>query len=204
MERGLRVIDILTVPDQGALDGRENTDFNGHTLAQLTHSASLIGDLSRTNLTSSPPPSLKHSLPAYINPLPSKMTSADINYLWAKSALIIPAPPLRNALLQAFIEYVYPFMPVLELHKVLNIINDEGKSGSMSLLLFQSIMFSGTAFVDMDSLRRAGFQTRKGARKAYFQKARVRAEFAWNTYLGARLMISRYSMTWTTKPICLL
>ncbi|ESZ90862.1 hypothetical protein SBOR_8754 [Sclerotinia borealis F-4128] len=166
---------------QGALDGRENTDFNGHTLAQLTHSASLIGDLTRTNLTSSPPPSLKHSLPAYINPLPSKMTSADINYLWAKSALIIPAPPLRNALLQAFIEYVYPFMPVLELHKVLNIINDEGKSGSMSLLLFQSIMFSGTAFVNMDSLRRAGFQTRKGARKAYFQKARVLYDLDYET-----------------------
>lgn len=70
-------------------------------------------------------------------------------------------------------------MPLLELHKVLQIINDEGGSGSMSLLLFQSIMFSGTAFVDMESLRMAGYRTRKDARKAFFQSARVRLKFMW-------------------------
>ena len=164
---------ILTIPDQSALHSKEIDSIDGQKLAQLAHRASMTGDLVRTRLASSPPPSLKHSLPAYINPLPSKMTSVDIDYLWAKSALLIPEPPLRNALLQAFIEYIYPYMPLLELHKVLQIINDEGGSGAMSLLLFQSIMFSGTAFVDMESLKRAGHRTRKAARKAFFQRARV-------------------------------
>ncbi|KAM0154313.1 hypothetical protein ACHAQE_000817 [Botrytis cinerea] len=158
---------------QSALHSKEIDSIDGQKLAQLAHRASMTGDLVRTRLASSPPPSLKHSLPAYINPLPSKMTSVDIDYLWAKSALLIPEPPLRNALLQAFIEYIYPYMPLLELHKVLQIINDEGGSGAMSLLLFQSIMFSGTAFVDMESLKRAGHRTRKAARKAFFQRARV-------------------------------
>ncbi|APA07974.1 hypothetical protein SS1G_00398 [Sclerotinia sclerotiorum 1980 UF-70] len=158
---------------QSALSRKENSDIDGQRLAQLASRASIHGDLVRTRLASSPPPSLKHSLPAYINPLPSKMTSVDIEYLWAKSALLIPEPSLRNSLLQSFIEFIYPYMPLLELHKVLQIINDEGASGSMSLLLFQSIMFSGTAFVDMDSLKRAGYRTRKAARKAFFQRARV-------------------------------
>ncbi|KAI9646566.1 hypothetical protein NHQ30_004561 [Ciborinia camelliae] len=166
---------------QSALHGKEITDITGRRLAQLTHSASMTGDLVRTRLASSPPPSLKHSLPAYINPLPSKMTSVDIDYLWAKSALLIPEPPVRNALLRAFIEYVYPYMPILELHKILQIINDEGGYGSMSLLLFQSIMFSGTAFVDMDTLRRAGHRTRKAARKAFFQRARVLYDLDYET-----------------------
>lgn len=171
--------DILTMPDQSAITGKESSDIDGQKLAQLAHRASMSGDLVRTRLASSPPPSLKHTLPTYINPLPSKMTSVDIDYLWAKSALLIPETPLRNSLLRAFIEYIHPYMPLLELHKVLQIINDEGGSGSMSLLLFQSIMFAGTAFVDMDSLKRAGHRTRKAARKAFFQKARVRDEFVW-------------------------
>ncbi|KAG4034194.1 hypothetical protein MFRU_003g01670 [Monilinia fructicola] len=166
---------------QSAIHAKESNGIDGQRLAQLTNSASMTGDLVRTRLASSPPPSLKHALPAFINPLPSKMTSSDIDYLWAKSALRIPSLSLRNALLRAFIEYVYPYMPLLELHKVLQIINDEGGSGSMSLLLFQSIMFSGTAFVDIQILSDAGYSTRKAARKSFFQSARVLYDLDYET-----------------------
>lgn len=65
-------------------------------------------------------------------------------------------------------------MPLIEAHEVLQIINDgTGASGRISLLLFQAIMFAGTAFIDMDYLRTAGYSNRKAARKAFFQKARV-------------------------------
>ena len=65
-------------------------------------------------------------------------------------------------------------MPLIEVHEVLRIIDDgTGASGKISLLLFQAIMFAGTAFVDMEFLRVAGYTSRKAARKAFFQKARV-------------------------------
>jgi hypothetical protein len=65
-------------------------------------------------------------------------------------------------------------MPLIEVHDVLHIIDEgTGKSGRISLLLFQAIMFAGTAFVEMEYLRMAGYTTRKSARKAFFQKARV-------------------------------
>jgi hypothetical protein len=58
--------------------------------------------------------------------------------------------------------------------KLLQIIEDEtGESGQISLLLFQAIMFAGTAVVDMQLLRSAGYSNRKNARKAFFQKVRV-------------------------------
>jgi len=38
-------------------------------------------------------------------------------------------------------------------------------------------MFAGTAFVDVEYLRMAGYTTRKSARKAFFQKARVLYDF---------------------------
>ena len=102
------------------------------------------------------------------------MTSADIDYLFAKGALSLPDVPVRNALFRSYFEFVHPYMPLVEIHELLNIVEEgTGASGRISLLLFQAIMFAGTAFVDMEYLRAAGYTNRKVARKAFFQKARV-------------------------------
>jgi len=102
------------------------------------------------------------------------MTGEDIQYLWKKGALTIPDIAFRNALLQAYIEYVYPYMPLIELHDFLRIVDrNDGETGKISLVLFQAVMFAGTAFVDKAYLTAAGYQTRKAARKAFYQKTRV-------------------------------
>jgi hypothetical protein len=146
------------------------------TYALLT-SASIHGDRIATRLATPPlppAPPLKHRLPEYLKPLPQRMTSVDIDYLFAKGALSLPEDAVRNALLRSYLEYVHPYMPLIEVHELLQIINDgTGATGRISLLLFQAIMFAGTAFVDMEYLRSAGYSNRKAARKAFFQKARV-------------------------------
>ncbi len=102
------------------------------------------------------------------------MTADDIQYLWKKGALSIPDTIFRNALLQAYIEFVHPYMPLIELHDFLRIVDrNDGENGKISLVLFQAVMFAGTAFVDMAFLEAAGYTTRKSARKAFYQKARV-------------------------------
>lgn len=159
----------------------QQPQFDHDPAYALLTSAGISGDLTATNRLSSPIPSaplLKHQLPLYLKPLPPRMTSVDIDYLFAKGALSLPETSVRNALLRAYIEYVHPYMPLVELHELLGMINDaSGKSGKVSLLLFQAIMFAGTAFVDMEFLRKAGYTNRKAARKAFFQKARVLHDF---------------------------
>lgn len=156
------------------------SSFDDPTYNLLT-SASIHGDRKATQVASPqvpPAPMLKHKLPEYLKPLPQRMTSVDIDYLFAKGALSLPDIPIRNALLRSYIEYVHPYMPLIEAHELLQIINDgSGRSGRVSLLLFQAIMFAGTAFVDMEYLRIAGYSNRKAARKAFFQKARVLYDF---------------------------
>jgi hypothetical protein len=143
----------------------------------LLQSAAIHGDRMSTRLVTPPPlptPMLKHKLPDYLKPLPQRMTSVDIDYLFAKGALSLPENSVRNALLRSYLEYVHPYMPLVEVHEVLQMVNDgTGETGRISLLLFQAIMFAGTAFVDMEYLRAAGYSNRKAARKAFFQKARV-------------------------------
>jgi hypothetical protein len=115
-----------------------------------------------------------HQLPPFLRPLPSKIAPEDVGYLQAKGALTLPTIPLQNALLQAYAEYVHPYMPLMDLHPFLNIVNNRnGFNGQMSLLLYHAVMFSAMAYVDMRLLREAGFSNRKAARKSFFQKTRV-------------------------------
>lgn len=113
-------------------------------------------------------------LPPFVRPLPSKIPADDIRYLHAKGALSIPCLSLQNALLRAYIEYVHPYMPLMDLVPFLSVINRyDAAEGQISLFLYHAVMFSATAFVDMRHLREAGYATRKAARKAFFLKTRV-------------------------------
>lgn len=119
-------------------------------------------------------PDALSQLPAFIRPLPSKIAAEDVSYLQLKGALTLPPLALQNALLRAFVEYVHPYMPLMELHDFLAAINSrDGLYGQVSLFLYQAVMFASSAYVDVKCLRAAGYPNRKAARKAFFQKTRV-------------------------------
>lgn len=126
--------------------------------------------------TINPTTPLKHKLPSFLNPLPSQLvdSESDINYLHSRGALTLPSVSLQNALMQAYIEYIYPYMPSIDLHDFLHIIdNRDGSAGKTSLLLYQCVMFAATGFVPMQALTEAGYSSRKEIRKQFFTKVRV-------------------------------
>ncbi|KAJ5099094.1 hypothetical protein N7532_006095 [Penicillium argentinense] len=116
-------------------------------------------------------------LPDYIRGLPARLQKEDIDYLAAKGALSIPDVTLRNELLKAYVHYVHTYMPLLDLEEFLQTIVQNDGIHRISLLLFQAVMFAGMAFVDMKHLQAAGYQTRKAARKIFFQRARLLYDF---------------------------
>ncbi|KPM41340.1 Cutinase transcription factor 1 beta [Neonectria ditissima] len=121
-------------------------------------------------------------LPAFLRPLPSKIAAEDVKYLHIKGALSLPTLPLQNALLQAYVEYVHPYMPLMDLNNFLSIIHTrDGRNGQTSLFLYQAVMFAASAFVDMKYLREGGYTTRKAARKSFFQKTRLLYDFDYES-----------------------
>lgn len=135
----------------------------GHASSRTSQSISLLGDAEASA-----------QLPPFVRPLPSKISPEDVRYLHAKGALSIPCLSLQNALLRAYIEFVHPYMPLMDLVPFLTTINRyDGSKGQVSLFLYHAVMFSATAFVDMRHLREAGYATRKAARKGFFLKTRV-------------------------------
>jgi hypothetical protein len=113
--------------------------------------------------------------PRFLKALPSHLPPEDIDYLNSKGALTIPDPPLRNELLRAYVKWVCHFMPLLDLHGFLRAVAENDPDANLSLLLFQAVMFAGTAFVDVEHLQAAGSATRMEARRAFFLRVRVSA-----------------------------
>lgn len=110
--------------------------------------------------------------PQFIQPLPPHITPADLDYLAAKDALTIPDDPFRDELLRVYATIVHPFMPALDLHGFLaNIL--ESRPNTISMLLFQAVMFASVVFVDIGFLKSRGFESRKAARKVFFNRARL-------------------------------
>ena len=118
-----------------------------------------------------PPKRNAADLPLFIKPLPARIGPDEVAYLEKKGALTVPNGTLRSEMLRAYIEFVHPYMPILDLHDFVMAI--DRPDGKVSLILFQAVMFAGSAFIDMHHLRSAGYATRKEARKDFFQKTRV-------------------------------
>ncbi|KAL3450262.1 fungal-specific transcription factor domain-containing protein [Aspergillus insuetus] len=120
-------------------------------------------------------------LPCFIQSMAEDVPEEDLEYLQSKGVFSLPRSMLCRELLRAFVESVYPFLPVLDLASFLRAVisQDEANNDSqpVSLLLFHAVMFSATAFVDLKHLYKAGYATRKDAREQFYLRARALYDF---------------------------
>ncbi|KEF52113.1 uncharacterized protein A1O9_11739 [Exophiala aquamarina CBS 119918] len=110
------------------------------------------------------------NLPPFVRPMPSWLTTEDIEYLWCKGALQVPEPELRDNLVQCYILYIHPCFPLIDLEAFQASLQDPSRHESISLLLFQAIMFASSPWADIKLVRKLGFWTRKAMRSAFYLK----------------------------------
>ncbi|KAJ5698155.1 hypothetical protein N7462_000160 [Penicillium macrosclerotiorum] len=115
--------------------------------------------------------------PRFLKPLADRIAPEDLEFLRFRGALSIPESGLRNELLRSYILWVHSFMPVLNLQDFLRCVAENDPEGNVSVLLFQAVMFVGTAFIDLKHLQDAGYSTRKSARNAFFTRLRLLYSF---------------------------
>ena len=115
------------------------------------------------------------TLPHFVRPVGDNISPQDLVFLWHKGALSTPDLHLRNALVQCFVEFVHPIVPVVDLKEFLLAVGSPLNidAPKTSILLFQAVMFSAAAFVDINILRKSGFASRIEARKLFYERAKV-------------------------------
>jgi len=163
----------------------QNSDVAERDISQFTDRRSSMPDLT-TNISQSfelgipsvlSPPLrfVQRQLPAWVKPPSANLDPDDVEYLWKAGALTVPDTALRNEFLTCFIEWVYPWTPMVNLKDVLRTMSkDDGNAGQLSLLVVQAIMFAGAGFAKLSLLQQAGFETRKDAKKHLFRRVKVR------------------------------
>jgi hypothetical protein len=123
-------------------------------------------------------PSWQH-LPRFIEPLSAKtLSTGHLEFLEGQHAFELPSWSLQKALIEAYVEYAYPYMPLIQLPDFLDSLENvsirEGKKHS--LLLYLALLFAGAAFVSQSALKAdtMGFSTRKLARRELSRRVTVR------------------------------
>lgn len=129
------------------------------------------------SLLSSPPsvllPMPDPQLPPYITPFRDTLEPEILYLLHRRGAVSLPQGEFRESLLHAYICYVHPFLPLLDLEDFVSTIENEDGSRTVSLVLFQAVMFAASTFVDTNILEKEGFKSHKDVRETFFNKVRV-------------------------------
>lgn len=114
-------------------------------------------------------------IPPFIKlPVPGKITRDSLQHLVHMGALELPPVALEKQLLVAYAEHVHADFPILDLHDFIRRISHrDGRNGQLSLLLYQSVMFAASAFVDFAHVVAAGFKTRRAFRRSIFQAVKL-------------------------------
>lgn len=116
-------------------------------------------------------------LPSFIKALPAHLTVEDISYLRHRGIFQIPATGCRNEILRAYFHFVHPLMPLLDVETFLGPMLAGDCSDKISLMLLYAVLCSGAAHIEIGVLQALGYETRKSARKAFFDRARVSASY---------------------------
>ncbi|KAJ5383898.1 Transcription factor [Penicillium concentricum] len=84
----------------------------------------------------------------------------------------MPPRPFRLALVRAYINYIHPRVPFVDIRKLLQAISTEDPSQHISILLLQAIFFAGSVFVSSTELSAAGYRNKATACGELFARAR--------------------------------
>jgi hypothetical protein len=114
-------------------------------------------------------------LPPFLRSLPENLDSARKDYLQATGALQIPPPDFRNEIIDCYLQYIQPHLPVMDPSALVQISDGSlsHEKSPISLLVFQAVLFSAVHLVNIQTLRRAGFKTPRDARRSFYERARV-------------------------------
>ncbi|VUC28404.1 unnamed protein product [Clonostachys rosea] len=142
-------------------------------------------------------------LPEFIKHPPDHFRQGHIMFLLAEGALTLPSVSLQYALVEAWAEFAYPYMPLAHIHDLLNTIHNPNNSGQrISLLLYQAILFAGSAFVDTKHLRQEnhGFSSRRDARKELARRVTLLYDLEYERDKVTLVQVALLMSSWSDMP----
>ncbi|KAH8817222.1 fungal-specific transcription factor domain-containing protein [Xylogone sp. PMI_703] len=138
----------------------------------------------------------------YVKLLSPDLDLEDIQFLTVKGALWMPTWELRDALLCSYLDFVHPFLPILDLSQILEMFKEQNtcRTSRVSILLFQAVIFAASAFVEEKLLTKNGFTNRRIARREMYQRIKLLVEFKVETDKIAYIQSLLLMTYWYESP----
>ncbi|EXJ66720.1 uncharacterized protein A1O5_09915 [Cladophialophora psammophila CBS 110553] len=139
------------------------------------------------------------AFPKYIRRASACLEVDDVERLQTKGAFIIPDTALRNELLRCYVQYVHPYLPVLELEDFLAAIEKDDATETVSLLLFQAVMFAATPYAALRTLAAHGYHDRRKARRSFYLRVKLLCDMDYEldrlTVIQSTLLMTYWNET---------
>ncbi|KIM93818.1 hypothetical protein OIDMADRAFT_63932, partial [Oidiodendron maius Zn] len=115
----------------------------------------------------------------------AKLVPGDVRYLESKGCLHVPSRPHLDQFIRHYFLYVHPCTPILDEGHFwdiyLSLRGNKNETETISLLLFQAMLFAATSFVPLDVIRACGFRNYYMAREVFHERARLLYNFRTET-----------------------
>jgi hypothetical protein len=111
--------------------------------------------------------------PPFVKKLPSRLQPEQVQFLNCKGALTIPSRWFLQIALAAYVDYVHPYMPILDLGHFLHTIAANNSQQTVSIFLLQAVLFASSAFIPETCLEPAGFTDRRAVQRTFYRRAKV-------------------------------
>ncbi|KAF5539793.1 cutinase transcription factor 1 beta [Fusarium napiforme] len=100
----------------------------------------------------------------------------DVYYLESRKCLSVPTPDALDDFIREYFLHVHPGLPLLDEAQFWDIYSgDKEPCGgpTISLFLFQAMLFTSSSFVPFSTLKSLGFTSRRNARERYYRRAKL-------------------------------
>ncbi|KIX02483.1 uncharacterized protein Z518_08424 [Rhinocladiella mackenziei CBS 650.93] len=128
----------------------------------------------------------------------TRLPPEDVRYLEMKGCLHVPSGSYLDEFVRQYFLHVHPCLPILHegdfWHMYAHKRDDSPRPPTMSLLLFQAMLFAASTFVPLTVMKSCGFESFYAAREILHQRARLlydfRTELNFTAISQASLLLS--------------
>lgn len=110
-------------------------------------------------------------MPEFVTKPSPDIDQEDLAYLAARGVFDLPPTAALRKIFQCYLDYVYPLLPILDIHDLLHAVY--GHASQVSLPLLYGIMLAASAFVDENTLDQTGYRSLFEWRSSLRRKLRV-------------------------------
>ncbi|KAF4988282.1 hypothetical protein FDECE_15113 [Fusarium decemcellulare] len=107
----------------------------------------------------------------------SGIPEQDVEFLELNGCFHIPLRPIQEEFIHQYFLYIHPCYPLIDEGEFWDMYlkrdRRDGKDDTMSLLLFQAMLFASSAFVSQAVLKNAGYSSVKVARGIFYRRAKL-------------------------------